>query len=80
MNTLKGYVYDHDSSTSLECAIANAARDFKRLHKDKALREEFILRMIRSALNLGWHHGHFQGPVHEYNQKYELALEDLLIF
>lgn len=74
-----GYVYDHDSSTSLESAIADAAKDFKRLRKNKALREEFNLRMIRSALNLGWDRGHFQGPVHEYNQVYELALEDRFI-
>lgn len=74
-----GYVYDHDSNTSLESAIADAAKDFQRIRKNKALREEFILRMIRSALNLGWDRGHFQGPVHEYNQVYELALQDRFI-
>lgn len=74
-----GYVYDHDSSKSLESAISDAAKDFNRLRKNKALREEFILRMIRSALNLGWDRGHFQGPVYEYNQVYELALEDRFI-
>lgn len=74
-----GYVYDHGSSVSLESAISDAAKDFKRLRKNKALREEFILRMIRSALNLGWDRGHFQGPVHEYNQVYELALQDRFI-
>ncbi|GAA5796872.1 hypothetical protein HPULCUR_002250 [Helicostylum pulchrum] len=74
-----GYVYDHDTPSSLEAAIRDAARDFNRVRKNKALREEFILRMIRSALNLGWDRGHFQGPVHEYNQVYELALEDRFI-
>ena len=74
-----GYVYDHGVSASLESAISDAAKDFKRLSKNKALREEFVLRMIRSALNLGWDRGHFQGPVHEYNQLYDLALQDRLI-
>ncbi|KAL9547895.1 hypothetical protein MBANPS3_005946 [Mucor bainieri] len=74
-----GYVYDHDNHASLELAIQDAAVDFQKIRRIKALREEFILRMIRSALNLGWDRGHFQGPVHEYNQVYELALEDRLI-
>lgn len=74
-----GYVYDHYSNSSLESAIIDASKDFNRLRKNKALREEFILRMIRSALNLGWDRGHFQGPVHEYNQVYALALEDRFI-
>jgi glycogen synthase len=74
-----GYVYDHEEPLSLESAIQDAAIDFQKTRKNKALREEYILRMIRSALNLGWDRGHFQGPVHEYNQVYELALEDRLI-
>lgn len=71
-----GYVYDE---ASLESAIVDAAKDFKRVRKNKALREEFVLRMMRGALNLGWDRGHYQGPVHEYNQVYELALEDRFI-
>ncbi|KAI8640432.1 hypothetical protein BD408DRAFT_419716, partial [Parasitella parasitica] len=74
-----GYVYDHEDNSSLELAIKDATVDFAKNRQVKALREEFILRMIRSAFNLGWDRGHFQGPVHEYNQVYELALEDRLI-
>ncbi|CEP14259.1 hypothetical protein [Parasitella parasitica] len=70
------YVYDHENNSSLELAIQDAAIDFAKIRQIKALREEFILRMIRSAFNLGWERGHYQGPVHEYNQVYQLALED----
>lgn len=71
------YVFDDDNS--LERAVRDAAMDFERNFKNNALREEFILRVIRSALNLGWDRGHHHGPVHEYNQVYQLALEDRFI-
>ncbi|KAI8076711.1 starch synthase catalytic domain-containing protein [Gilbertella persicaria] len=73
------YKYTHQDLVSLRSAIQDAAKDYEKFYKNKAYHEEFILRMIRSALNLGWDRGHFKGPVHEYNQVYELALEDRLI-
>ncbi|KAI9250747.1 hypothetical protein BY458DRAFT_444674 [Sporodiniella umbellata] len=70
------YFYD-DQEKSLSRAIADAARDYELfLRRDKTLREEFILRMIRSALNLGWDKGHYKGAVHEYNRVYELVLRN----
>ncbi|KAI9487488.1 MAG: hypothetical protein EXX96DRAFT_605429 [Benjaminiella poitrasii] len=70
------YVY---KDTTLASAIGDAYVDYHKLRKNKALREEYVLRMIRSAINLGWDRGHFKGPVHEYNRVYELALEDRFI-
>ncbi|KAG0796112.1 hypothetical protein G6F26_008992 [Rhizopus arrhizus] len=71
------YIYT-DTASSLGNAISDAALDYQQLDH-KALREEFILRMIRSALCLAWDKGHYQGPVYEYNQVYELALKDRVI-
>ncbi|KAI8971936.1 starch synthase catalytic domain-containing protein [Mycotypha africana] len=73
------YIYNANEPNTLEIAIRDAATDFRKIIKNKALREEFILRMIRSALNLGWDRGHQQGPVYEYNRVYELALENRYI-
>ncbi|KAI8389224.1 hypothetical protein BD560DRAFT_362270 [Blakeslea trispora] len=72
------YKFDFNNIVSLRSAIDDAAKDYQKF-SNKALQEEFILRMIRSALSLAWDRGHFGGPVHEYNQVYELALEDRLI-
>lgn len=71
--------YLYNSRKSLAKAIEDAAEDYQRLAADKALREEFVLRMIRGALSLAWDKGHYQGPVYEYNQVYELALQDRII-
>ncbi|KAI7906806.1 uncharacterized protein BX663DRAFT_529378 [Cokeromyces recurvatus] len=71
------YVYDNISS--LASAIQDASTDYRKLQKNKALHEEFLLRIIRSAVNLGWDRGHSKGPVHEYNRVYELTLEDRFI-
>ncbi|CAO3662400.1 unnamed protein product [Rhizopus stolonifer] len=69
------YLYNNQEE-SLATAVSDAAQDYELfISKSKALREEFILRMIRGALSLAWDKGHYQGPVHEYNQVYELALQ-----
>ncbi|CEG63152.1 hypothetical protein RMATCC62417_00345 [Rhizopus microsporus] len=74
------YLYNHTSKDSLKQAISDAASDYNQLiRNNKALREEFILRMIRTAISLAWDKGHFQGPMHEYNQVYQLVLQDRLI-
>lgn len=72
------YLYNNGKGT-LDTALRDASVDFQKLLENGALREEFILRMVRSAVNLGWDRGHFHGPVHEYNQVYQLALEDRFI-
>ncbi|KAG1134434.1 hypothetical protein G6F42_000531 [Rhizopus arrhizus] len=73
------YLYS-DQEASLAAAISDAAADYQHfIRNNKALREEFILRMIRGAISLSWDKGHYQGPVHEYNQVYELALKDRFI-
>lgn len=72
------YLYNNGQGT-LETALRDASFDFEKLMQNNALREEFVLRMIRSAVNLGWDKGRFHGPVHEYNQVYQLALEDRFI-
>jgi glycogen synthase len=68
--------YLYNSTETLELAIRDASNDHRTLRKDKALKEEYVLRMVRSALTLAWDRGHYQGPVHEYNQIYEMALQD----
>ncbi|KAI8384909.1 uncharacterized protein BYT42DRAFT_564029 [Radiomyces spectabilis] len=65
------YLFD---VSSLEMAIRDAALDFKRNSENKMLREEYVLRMIQSAMTLGW--DRHQGPVDEYCRVYELALID----
>ncbi|KAF7726684.1 hypothetical protein EC973_008558 [Apophysomyces ossiformis] len=55
-------------------AIQDAAADYKQITLSKALREEFCLRMIQSALGMGWDRGNYQGPLHDYNRVYETAL------
>jgi glycogen synthase len=71
--------YIFNSTQTLGSAIHDAAKEFQLLRKNKALREEFVLRMIRSAFTLGYDRGHYQGPVHEYHQVYEMALQDRFI-
>ncbi|CAO3590136.1 unnamed protein product [Absidia cylindrospora] len=65
--------YLFDSTNGLATAIRDAALDYKRLLASKALREEYILRMITSAKALGWDR-QGKGPVHEYQHVYALAL------
>ncbi|KAI8144093.1 hypothetical protein BJV82DRAFT_513596 [Fennellomyces sp. T-0311] len=62
--------------TTLGEAIADAAADYKRNKESKVRREEFILRMTRSAFALGWDRGHRQGPVYEYMQAYNIAMAE----
>ncbi|KAG0172776.1 hypothetical protein DFQ28_002937 [Apophysomyces sp. BC1034] len=55
-------------------AIRDAAIDYRRNTLSKALKEEFSLRMIQSALELGWDRDNQQGPMYDYNRVYEIAL------
>ncbi|KAG2225401.1 hypothetical protein INT45_010037 [Circinella minor] len=57
-------------------AIEDAAADFWRNKESKVRREEFILRMIRSAFALDWNRGDQQGPVYDYMQAYNIALSE----
>ncbi|KAI9497308.1 hypothetical protein BDB00DRAFT_805914 [Zychaea mexicana] len=57
-------------------AIEDAAEDYRRNKESKVRREEFILRMIRSAFALGWDRGQQQGPVHDYLQAYNIAISE----
>lgn len=65
--------YLFSDKDGLSTAIRDAALDYKRLLASKALREEYILRMITSARALSWDR-QGTGPVHEYQHVYALAL------
>lgn len=65
--------YLFNDKDGLSTAIRDAALDYKRLLASKALREEYILRMITSARALSWDR-QGTGPVHEYQHVYALAL------
>ncbi|KAI8077854.1 uncharacterized protein BX664DRAFT_304111 [Halteromyces radiatus] len=62
----------HDSE-GLGKAIRDCNLDYRRLMASKALREEYNLRMISSAMALGWDR-QGKGPMHEYQHVYALAL------
>ncbi|KAI8976797.1 hypothetical protein BDB01DRAFT_747556 [Pilobolus umbonatus] len=70
------YIFNPSQSDTLRLAIEDAALDYYTFDEKKALREEFILRLIRGAINLAWDRSHYEGPLHEYNQIYDFALED----
>ncbi|KAI9263322.1 hypothetical protein BDA99DRAFT_509950 [Phascolomyces articulosus] len=70
------YLFGASNTTTLERAIRDAAADYNRINASKSLREEFALRMIRSAYSLGWYRGHQDGPVHDYGRVYGIALAD----
>lgn len=57
-------------------AIQDAAQDYQKNKKSRPRREEYNLRMIRSAFALGWARDNHQGPVYDYLKAYELALHD----
>ncbi|KAI8341145.1 hypothetical protein BC941DRAFT_391157 [Chlamydoabsidia padenii] len=65
--------YLFNDKDGLTTAIRDAAMDYNRLLASKALREEYILRMITSAMALSWDR-QGTGPVHEYQHVYALAL------
>ncbi|KAI7855651.1 hypothetical protein BDC45DRAFT_438590 [Circinella umbellata] len=70
------YLFGANNLTTLERAIRDAAYDYGRINASKSLREEFALRMIRSAYSLGWHRGQQDGPVHDYGRVYAIALAE----
>ncbi|CAO3594627.1 unnamed protein product [Absidia cylindrospora] len=69
--TYNAYLFN--TKDGLSEAIRDAMLDYKRLLASKALREEYILRMMTSAMALGWDR-QGKGPVHEYQSVYALAL------
>lgn len=69
------YLFDV-SGQGLEFAIRDAAVDYQRNSASKALREEYVLRMIRSSQALSWDRGQQMGPVHDYRRAYEIAYAD----
>ncbi|KAI9244972.1 hypothetical protein BDA99DRAFT_448138 [Phascolomyces articulosus] len=71
--TYNAYLFD---PATLGKAIEDAAADYRRNKESKVRREEFILRMIRSAFALDWDRGHQQGPVYDYMQAYTIALSE----
>ncbi|CAO3643082.1 unnamed protein product [Cunninghamella echinulata] len=70
--------YLFSDGKGLTDAIQDAAMDYKRMMASKALKEEYHLRMISSAMALGWDR-HGKGPVHEYQHVYALALQHRLL-
>ncbi|KAI9490749.1 hypothetical protein BDB00DRAFT_836586 [Zychaea mexicana] len=70
------YLFGASNTTTLEDAIREAAADFNRNNASKSLREEYVLRMLRSSYSLGWHRGQQDGPVHDYGRVYAIALAD----
>lgn len=71
--TYNAYLFQPETMSD---AIRDASMDYQRLSRSKARREEFVLRMIKSAFALGWDREHHQGPVYEYMRAYDLALND----
>ncbi|KAI8341226.1 starch synthase catalytic domain-containing protein [Chlamydoabsidia padenii] len=69
------YLFNSDKD-GLSRAIGDAMVDYKQLLASKALREEYNLRMISSALALGWDR---QGLMDEYRHVYALALHQRLL-
>ncbi|KAI8062687.1 hypothetical protein BC940DRAFT_341655 [Gongronella butleri] len=65
--------YLFQDATTLATAIRDAAMDYKRLLASKALREEYVLRMMSHAMALNWDR-HGRGPLHEYQHVYAMAL------
>ncbi|KAI9283628.1 hypothetical protein BC943DRAFT_327387 [Umbelopsis sp. AD052] len=61
----------------LEHAIYDAIKDFERMVNTKALRENYSLRMVSSAIALGWDRRH--GPVEEYLYAYQVGLGDVKV-
>jgi len=61
----------------LEQAIYDAIKDYERLLPIKALREDYVLRMVSSAIALGW--GRRHGPVEEYLYTYQVGLGDIKV-
>ncbi|KAJ8661605.1 hypothetical protein O0I10_002411 [Lichtheimia ornata] len=72
--TYNAYLYTADED--MVQAVEDAVNDYKRNHASKVLREEFALRMIRAAYQLGWHRRDLEGPVHDYGRVYRLAIAD----
>ncbi|KAF7728180.1 hypothetical protein EC973_006574 [Apophysomyces ossiformis] len=58
-------------TNQLEEAVRDASIDFQWYGRIKALREEYHLRMIRTALDLAWDRE--SGPVHDYMRVYQVA-------
>lgn len=61
----------------LEQAIYDAIKDYERVASVKALRENYVLRMVSSAISLGWDRRH--GPVEEYLYTYQVGLGDIKV-
>ncbi|KAH8557073.1 hypothetical protein BGW37DRAFT_475440 [Umbelopsis sp. PMI_123] len=61
----------------LEYAIYDAIKDYERMVNIKALREDYALRMVSSAIGLGWDRRH--GPVEEYLHAYQVGLGDIKV-
>ncbi|ORY98886.1 hypothetical protein BCR43DRAFT_488334 [Syncephalastrum racemosum] len=69
--TYNAYLFE---PSTLAEAISDAAQDYHENRQSKPRREEFLLRMIRSAVALGWDRDHHEGPVYEYMKAYHIAL------
>lgn len=67
------YLFEPFDVPSLQAAIHDAINDYYRFTKNKAAREELLLRMIHDAFNLGWSRGNGKGPVHDYLKAYKIA-------
>lgn len=69
--------YLYGTMNTLEDAIQDAYSDYQRINVCKALREEYVLRMIRSSMTLLWDRDNqHTGPLHDYRRVYEIALAD----
>lgn len=64
-------------NNGLELAIRDAVKDYERALPVKALREAYVLRMVSSAIALGWNRR--AGPVEEYLYAYQVGLGEIKV-
>ncbi|KAF9436086.1 hypothetical protein BGZ76_004870 [Entomortierella beljakovae] len=69
------YLFDAfatDSHSQLALAISDATSDWKKLQANPREHEEFLIRLVSSALSMGWERP--SGPVQQYRALYEISL------
>ncbi|KAL0089484.1 glycosyltransferase family 5 protein [Phycomyces blakesleeanus] len=69
--TSNAYLFE---PSTLSDAIQDASVAYKEWQESQALREVHVLRMMQSALLLGWEQGDLKGPVYDYMRAYAIAL------
>ncbi|KAG0251104.1 hypothetical protein BG011_007829 [Mortierella polycephala] len=72
------YLFDAfatNAHSQLAAAIADALSKWKQLQRDADEHEEFLTRLVTSALSMGWDRA--GGPVDQYRALYEIALNTI---